>query len=194
MTAPSPERRRRRLGRGLSLLLATLLVATGSAMTLRARATPLAVETPVALPPAMVEATLRLDGAVVRGADRDWARERDRPPGYGEPVPVEITAYCLKGLTRRDHEVREGIVAADPRMFPLGRYIDLYVGRTYHGRFLVDDTGRAIKYAILDVWTPTCSAARRFGRRRGTAVLVPRPRGADRDTLTTGSLGGVVVR
>jgi 3D (Asp-Asp-Asp) domain-containing protein len=131
-----------------------------------------------------------LDGALVRGAERDWAVGRDEPVNYGDPVPVQITAYCLQGTTRRDRYVRQGIVAADPRLFPLGRYVELYVGRVYYGRFLVDDTGAKIRDGILDIWTPACRDARLFGRQRGTAVLVPRPRGAMRDTLLTGRLGG----
>ena len=114
----------------------------------------------------------------MRGAARDWAVGREAPAAYGEPVPVQLTAYCLKGTTRRDNLVREGIVAADPKVFPLGRYVELYIGRRYHGRFLVDDTGRRIRDGILDIWTPECRDARRFGRQRGTAVLVARPRGA----------------
>ena len=103
---------------------------------------------------------------------------------------MKLTAYCLKGLTRRDRYVRQGIVASDPKMFPLARYLEIYVGRKYFGRFLIDDTGGKIKGNRLDIWTPTCAEARTFGIQRGTAVLVPRPRGAAKDTLLTGRLGG----
>jgi 3D (Asp-Asp-Asp) domain-containing protein len=136
-------------------------------------------------------APLLLDGALIRGAERDWAVGRTRALHTGEPVPVQLTAYCLQGRTRRDRLVREGIVAADPRLFPLGRYLELYIGRKYYGRFLVDDTGAKIREGILDIWTPSCRDARQFGRRRGTAVLVARPRGAHPDTLMTGRLGGL---
>jgi 3D (Asp-Asp-Asp) domain-containing protein len=156
------------------------------------RRAPAVVELPavvlVAAPPVD---PIRLDGAVVRGAARDWAIGRTRPLHIGEPVPVQLTAYCLQGTTRRDRLVRQGIVAADPKLFPLGRYVELYIGRKYHGRFLVDDTGSRIHDGILDIWTPDCREARRFGRQRGTAVLVVRPRGAQRDTLLTGRLGGL---
>ena len=189
---PYRERRRRRIGAALSLTLAVALLAIGTAASVGVRI-PAAHRTvaPVALEPAVVLATLRLEGALVRGASRSWAVGRENPLRYGDPVPVELTAYCLQGKTRRDRYVRQGIVAADPRLFPLGRYIELYVGRKYHGRFLVDDTGGRIREGILDIWTPTCREARLFGRRRGTAVLVPRPRGAREDTLLTGRLGGV---
>lgn len=145
---------------------------------------------PIVLAPKLVYAPLRLDGAVVRGVEAGWAKRPFSRPGYGVPVPVSLTAYCLKGLTRRDRYVRQGIVASDPKVFPLGRYLEVYVGRTYLGRFLIDDTGGAIKGNKLDVWTPTCREARIFGRQKGTAVLVPRPRGAESDTVLTGRLAG----
>jgi len=91
---------------------------------------------------------------------------------YGEPMPVGVTMYCLQGTTRLGRYVRAGIVAADPRFFPLLRYIELYAGRKYLGRFLVDDTGRLIRGSRIDVWTPNCRDASRFGVQRGTAVLV----------------------
>lgn len=93
----------------------------------------------------------------------------------GIPLPVSLTQYCLQGTTRRDHYVREGIVAADPRIFPLARYVEVFLGKHYLGRFLVDDTGGNVKGNTLDIWTPSCSEARRFGRQHGTAMLVVKP-------------------
>lgn len=135
-------------------------------------------------PPVVVMSPARMMGVVVRGADRGWWKlaltrsggAAKRPARYDDPVPVGITMYCLQGTTRRGRYVRQGIIAADPRLFPLSRYVELYVGRSYLGRFLVDDTGRAINGARIDVWTESCREARRFGVQRGTAVLVRRPR------------------
>jgi 3D (Asp-Asp-Asp) domain-containing protein len=133
---------------------------------------------PIEMPPVVVQSPLLLAGAVVQGASSKWFLASYSPPAYGEPVPVEMTAYCLtKTTTRRGRYVRAGIVAADPRLFPLSRYVELYDGRRYLGRFLIDDTGRLIKGNIIDVWVPTCREARLFGRRKGVAVLVPRDPG-----------------
>ena len=130
---------------------------------------------PIAMPPVVVQSPLRLPITVVEGASARWYLAADAPPRYGEPVPVQMTAYCLtRTTTRRGRYVRAGIVAADPKLFPLSRYLELYVGRRYLGRFLIDDTGRLIKGNIIDIWMPTCREARLFGRRNGTAVLVPR--------------------
>jgi 3D (Asp-Asp-Asp) domain-containing protein len=198
VTARGDEAERRPGRRRRSVTIATLgaavfLLGVGTAATVRPmRPSSAAIELPpvvlIAAPPAN---PTRLEGVLVRAAARDWMVGRTRPLRIGDPVPVQLTAYCLEGTTRRDNLVREGIVAADPKLFPLGRYVDLYIGQRYHGRFLVDDTGSRIRDGILDIWTPSCRDARRFGRKRGTAVLVARPRGARKDTLLTGRLHGL---
>jgi 3D (Asp-Asp-Asp) domain-containing protein len=130
---------------------------------------------PVVFDPVVVQSPLRLPGAIVQGASSKWYLASYSPPRYGDPVPIQMTAYCLtRTTTRRGRYVRAGIVAADPRLFPLSRYIELYEGRKYLGRFLIDDTGRLIKGNIIDIWVPTCREAKLWGRRRGVAVLVPR--------------------
>jgi 3D (Asp-Asp-Asp) domain-containing protein len=184
-----PKPPRRRLGKYASTTIVLVLLVTIAAGALRVRAG-LKPKPELVLAPVVVYAPILLDGALVLGAARDWAVDRDTPLRYGDPVPVSLTAYCLRGLTRRDHYVREGIIASDPKVFPLGRYLEVYVGKTYYGRFLIDDTGKAIKGNKLDIWTPTCREARIFGRTKGTAVLVKKPQGAATDTLTTGRLGG----
>jgi 3D (Asp-Asp-Asp) domain-containing protein len=137
-------------------------------------------------PPSLVTRTdtVRLNGVVVHAAARGWNRKMRHPVATGEPVPVLVTAYCLSGTTRRGRYVRAGIVAADPHLFPLSRYIELYAGTKYLGRFLVDDTGSRIRGAHIDMWVPTCREAILFGRRRGTAMLVPRP---DLEVVQAGS-------
>lgn len=90
----------------------------------------------------------------------------------GEEIPISLTQYCLKGTTRRGRWVRPGIVAADLRIFPLARYVEVFLGNKYLGRYLVDDTGSNVIGATLDIWTPSCSQAARFGRQSGRAVLV----------------------
>jgi 3D (Asp-Asp-Asp) domain-containing protein len=90
----------------------------------------------------------------------------------GERIAVSVTAYCLQGRTRRGNLVRAGIIAVDAALFPLGSDVDLFFGRSRYGRFRADDTGGAIRGARIDVWLADCTAARRFGRRRGYAQMV----------------------
>jgi 3D (Asp-Asp-Asp) domain-containing protein len=76
----------------------------------------------------------------------------------------KATAYCLQGRTASGGGVRRGIVAADPRVLPLGTRIQVSAG-SYSGTYTVADTGGAVKGRILDVWVPSCSEAIRFGRK-----------------------------
>jgi 3D (Asp-Asp-Asp) domain-containing protein len=92
----------------------------------------------------------------------------------GISIPVSLTQYCVQGETRRGRQTRHGIVAADPRIFPLARYVEVFLGQEYLGRYLVDDTGGNVLGATLDIWNPDCKEAGRFGRHWGSAVLVAR--------------------
>jgi 3D (Asp-Asp-Asp) domain-containing protein len=74
------------------------------------------------------------------------------------------TAYCFSGRTSMGHGVRRGLIAADPRVLPMGSRIFVNAGQ-WSGMYLVSDTGGGIKGRRLDIWVPSCSEARRFGRR-----------------------------
>jgi 3D (Asp-Asp-Asp) domain-containing protein len=74
------------------------------------------------------------------------------------------SAYCFSGRTAMGHAVRRGLVAADPRVLRLGSRVYVNAG-PWSGFYTVSDTGGAIKGKRLDIWVPSCSEARRFGRR-----------------------------
>lgn len=81
------------------------------------------------------------------------------------------TAYCLQGRTASGGGVRRGIVAADPRVLPLGTRIQISAG-AYSGTYTVADTGGAIRGKILDIWVPSCGEAVRFGRKTIAVSIV----------------------
>lgn len=83
----------------------------------------------------------------------------------GDPQAFQATAYALKGRTRMGTQVRRGVIAADPRVLPLGSIVQLRAGK-YSGVYTVHDTGGKIKGNIIDVWVPDNGEARQFGRRR----------------------------
>jgi 3D (Asp-Asp-Asp) domain-containing protein len=83
------------------------------------------------------------------------------------------TAYCLRGRTATGGSVRRGIVAADPRVLPLGTRIYLNAGG-YSGSYVVADTGGGVKGRKLDIWVPNCSEAMRFGRRSVSVNILGR--------------------
>jgi 3D (Asp-Asp-Asp) domain-containing protein len=74
------------------------------------------------------------------------------------------TAYSLAGRTASGRPVGKGIIAADPRVLPLGTRVRLDAG-PYSGEYLVADSGGAVKGRKIDVWVPSNREACRFGRR-----------------------------
>lgn len=113
----------------------------------------------------------------------------------GVVIPVSLTQYCVQGETRRGRQTRHGILAADPRIFPLARYVEVFLGNEYLGRYLVDDTGGNVLGATLDIWNPDCKAAARFGRHWGNAILVAREvEQIPNDSLTPTRFDGLAKR
>lgn len=80
------------------------------------------------------------------------------------------TAYSLRGRTASGERVRSGIIAADPRVLPLGTVVHIQG----MGTFVVKDTGGAIKGNKIDIWMP--SGAMKFGRRKVQLRVVSKPR------------------
>lgn len=83
----------------------------------------------------------------------------------GEAQAFTATAYALKGRTRSGVYVRRGVIAADPRVLPLGSVVHIKAGK-YSGVYTVQDTGKLIKGNVVDVWMPSNKEARNFGRRK----------------------------
>ena len=95
-----------------------------------------------------------------------------------EPEEFQATAYCLKGRTASGEYVREGIIAADPRVLPIGTVVHIKAGR-YTGTYTVKDTGGLIKGRKVDIYIPNYKEAKAFGKRRvKIKVLKPKPNSA----------------
>ena len=88
------------------------------------------------------------------------------PPRKNAVFNVEVTAYCDVGETASGAFTRRGIVAADPRVLPLGSQVRVQgLGRAYHGTYDVEDTGREVKGRELDIFMRDCGQAKEFGRK-----------------------------
>jgi len=74
------------------------------------------------------------------------------------------TAYSLRGRTASGAVATQGIIAADPRVLPLGSRVRIEAG-SYSGEYLVADTGGAVRGKRIDIWTPNTRDAMRFGKR-----------------------------
>lgn len=107
-----------------------------------------------------------LSAAVVH-ADHATANRSRRP----RSIRVVATAYCHRGKTQSGIPTRSGIVAADPRMLPLGSVVRILDGPTT-GLYTVMDTGAAIKGRRIDVYVPSCARAKKFGRRTVTLTVI----------------------
>ncbi len=95
-------------------------------------------------------------------------------------LEFQATAYCLKGRTASGEYVRPGIIAADPRVLPLGTIVHIKAGR-HTGTYTVSDTGGLIKGRKVDIYFPTRREAIQFGRQRVMVKVVSRKRGVKRN-------------
>lgn len=81
------------------------------------------------------------------------------------------TAYALRGRTATGRSVARGIIAADPRVLPLGSRVRIEAGN-WSGEYLVADTGGKIKGKKIDIWVPNSGEAIRFGRRTVKLIVL----------------------
>jgi 3D (Asp-Asp-Asp) domain-containing protein len=91
------------------------------------------------------------------------------PDTAGETVAAPTasyvaTAYSLRGKTASGRIANSGLIAADPRVLPLGSRVRLEAG-TFSGEYLVADTGTRVRGKRIDIWTPSSHQAMHFGRR-----------------------------
>ena len=84
------------------------------------------------------------------------------------------TAYSLRGRTASGQYVSRGLIAADPRVLPLGTRVRLDAG-PWSGEYLVADTGGVIKGRKIDIWTPSTREALQFGRRNVKLTVLSLP-------------------
>jgi 3D (Asp-Asp-Asp) domain-containing protein len=91
-----------------------------------------------------------------------------------EGVHYVATAYSLRGKTASGRYVSQGIIAADPRILPLGSRVRLEAG-PWSGEYLVADTGGAIRGRKIDIWTPSTREAMRFGKRKVKLTVLSYP-------------------
>jgi len=93
----------------------------------------------------------------------------------GTVYRVSATAYCDTGITRSGLPTRRGIVAADPRLLPLGTVIRVEgLPARHNGVYTVTDTGRDIKGREIDIFVPNCSTAEQFGRQAARVRVLRR--------------------
>jgi 3D (Asp-Asp-Asp) domain-containing protein len=113
------------------------------------------------------------------------AASAERPREINAPAPItaeksalsesfEATAYSLRGRTASGAVTAPGMIAADPRVLPIGSRVRIEAG-SYSGEYIVADTGGAVRGRRIDIWTPTTREAMRFGRRTVKLTILHLP-------------------
>ena len=113
--------------------------------------------------PASVPAAVNVLPDTPPPAPKPATKVVEEAPAVSQQAYV-ATAYCLSGRTASGRPVSKGLIAADPRVLPMGTRVRLDAG-PYSGEYMVADVGGAVRGRKIDVWVPTGSEARRFGRR-----------------------------
>lgn len=95
------------------------------------------------------------------GAARRWQR-------------FTATAYAAEGTTASGKQTREGRVAADPAVLPLGTVIQVRGAGRYSGTYTVRDTGSKINGRSIDIFMYSTEEAKRFGKKAVRVRVVKR--------------------
>jgi 3D (Asp-Asp-Asp) domain-containing protein len=93
------------------------------------------------------------------------------PIRYKSVLTVESTAYHYESDEQKTYlewPVREGMVAVDPQVIPLGTH--LYIEG--YGYAVAADVGSAVKQNHIDVFLPSLEAALAYGRQKDTKVYI----------------------
>jgi 3D (Asp-Asp-Asp) domain-containing protein len=94
------------------------------------------------------------------------------PPVPSGPKPFIATAYSTKGNTVKGVQTQPGIVAADPRILPLGSTIRVTGAGQYSGLYVVTDLGTAIVGRRIDIYMSEIADARAFGKKKVQVELI----------------------
>jgi 3D (Asp-Asp-Asp) domain-containing protein len=96
-------------------------------------------------------------------------------PKNGVRATFEATAYCRGDQTAAGISVQAGMVAADPKVLPLGSIIQVdRVATRYQGIYSVLDTGPMVQGRKIDVYMWNCEEAQTFGRQKVQVTILRR--------------------
>lgn len=98
--------------------------------------------------------------------------------GTPDTFRMKATAYSQeKQPTASGARVREGLVAADPDVLPLGSRIRITGTERHDGVYTVADTGRRIKGREVDIYMVSDLDAKKFGEQIVTVEVLDRGEG-----------------
>jgi 3D (Asp-Asp-Asp) domain-containing protein len=95
-----------------------------------------------------------------------------QPQSSTDKMKFHATAYSIEGRTASGAKAREGLVAGDPAVLPLGTRIRVGGAGAYDGEYVVKDTGRRIDGREIDIYLANDAEAKRFGNRTVTVEVL----------------------
>ena len=104
----------------------------------------------------------------------DKPQPLDQPQSLDKPQSFDATAYSVKGETAQGTPARKGVVAADPKVLPLGSKIQVEEADGHSGTYRVEDTGPAVKGHEIDIYEPSHHRAKQFGRKKVRVKVLER--------------------
>lgn len=81
------------------------------------------------------------------------------------------TAYSHDGITKSGLPASTGLIAADPRILPIGSLVQMD-STAYRGLYQVMDTGRLIKGKRIDIFIPNTDSALAFGAQKVSLTVL----------------------
>lgn len=121
-----------------------------------------------------------IERIVLLGTVKNFTSHRGDLVRYAKAVDLKATAYTASfadtgkhpgdygfGITRTGIRAREGVIAVDPRVIPLGTkvYVEVPGAAPDYGFAIAADTGSAIKGNLIDLYFDSTEKALRWGRR-----------------------------
>ncbi len=99
------------------------------------------------------------------------------PTSYAAKLSCEFTAYTYNRTgpsnTFSGEKARVGYVAVDPKVIPIHSYLYVVLDNGFvYGYCYAKDTGGAIKGNIVDLFLPSDTDCRYFGRPHGTVYVI----------------------
>jgi 3D (Asp-Asp-Asp) domain-containing protein len=82
------------------------------------------------------------------------------------------TAYAVEGTGASGKWSHPGAVAADRKVLPLNSRIRVYGAGKYSGDYTVEDTGGKVDGHHIDLYMPSLTEAKKFGRQRVKVVVL----------------------
>ncbi len=121
-----------------------------------------------------------IDRIVMIGTVKNFLNHRGDVVRYSKALDLKATAYTASfadtgkhpgspgfGITRTGIRAREGVIAVDPRIIPLGTkvYVEVPGSAPDYGFAIAADIGSAIKGKLIDLYFDTTLQAKNWGRR-----------------------------